>query len=82
MKQRPRLGRLLVEALAIVASILAAFAIDAWWDGRQNLAEEVELLVGLTEEFEENARRIDEMVDRSERGRATFRPQSTLGSWR
>ena len=66
------MGRLLVEALAIVASILAAFAIDAWWDGRQNLAEEVELLVGLTEEFEENARRIDEMVDRSERGRANL----------
>ena len=27
--------RLTLEAVVIIASILAAFAIDTWWDGRQ-----------------------------------------------
>ena len=49
--QTIRWQRLLVEAVAIVGSILLAFAIDAWWDDRsdnirlagaiQNIADEV-----------------------------------------
>lgn len=49
--QTIRWKRLLVEAVAIVGSILLAFAIDAWWDDRsdnirlaraiQNIADEV-----------------------------------------
>jgi len=31
--------RLVLEATAIVASILLAFAIDAWWDERQDRKE-------------------------------------------
>jgi hypothetical protein len=33
-----------VESIAIVASILLAFAIDAWWADRQDRAEEMEIL--------------------------------------
>lgn len=47
-------NRLAVEAAAIVASILLAFAIDAWWDERQERAEEREVLESLHVEFEAN----------------------------
>lgn len=46
--------RLSVEAAAIVVSILLAFAIDAWWDDRQERAEEREVLAALYIEFETN----------------------------
>lgn len=47
--------RLAVEAIAIVGSILLAFAIDAWWEVRQDSAEEQTLLRQLEAEFELNA---------------------------
>jgi len=40
-----------VEATAIVASILLAFAIDAWWQDRQDRIDEQEILAGLKSEF-------------------------------
>ena len=43
--------RLLAEGLAVVASILLAFGIDAWWQDRQIRKEEHEILQGLQEEF-------------------------------
>ena len=43
--------RISVEAAAIVASILLAFAIDAWWDEREKRNEESEILLGLQKEF-------------------------------
>jgi hypothetical protein len=46
--------RISVEAAAIVASILLAFAIDAWWDGVQERTEERETLSALRAEFEVN----------------------------
>ncbi len=46
--------RLSVEAAAIVVSILMAFAIDAWWNDRQERAEEREVLESLYTEFEAN----------------------------
>jgi len=45
------LKRIAVEAVVIVTSILLAFAIDAWWDERQERIEEVEILLGLQSEF-------------------------------
>jgi len=47
-------NRISVEAAAIVASILLAFAIDAWWSERQLAAEDQELLSQLKLEFETN----------------------------
>ena len=46
--------RLIVDVVAIVLSILLAFAIDAWWDERKERAEEREVLQSLYVEFEAN----------------------------
>lgn len=40
--------------MLIVVSILLAFAIDAWWDGRGLQRQEQDLLVGLQAEFQRN----------------------------
>ncbi len=48
-----------VEAAAIVASILLAFSIDAWWDDRKDRAEEQRILTSLKSEFEQNLELID-----------------------
>ena len=47
--------RITVEAVAIVGSILLAFAIDTWWNDRQDRAEELRTLRALSAEFELNA---------------------------
>jgi len=54
MNQETPWNRLAIEALVIVISILLAFAIDAWWDGRQELREEQIILEQLYEEFIQN----------------------------
>jgi len=46
--------RISAEAAAIVGSILLAFAIDAWWEGRGELELEQRLLAALLVEFEKN----------------------------
>ncbi len=45
--------RISAEGIAIVVSILLAFGIQAWWESRQDQAEEVEILAGLELEFED-----------------------------
>ena len=45
--------RLFAESLAIIVSILLAFAIDAWWDDIQNRKDERLILESLLEEFQE-----------------------------
>lgn len=52
LAERTPWGRALVEGGVIVASILLAFAIDAWWDGQQERSEEERVLVSLRDEFE------------------------------
>ena len=52
--------RLSAEGAAIVVSILLAFWIDAWWDARNELAEEREILVGLEAEFVDLRARLDQ----------------------
>jgi hypothetical protein len=47
-------NRIAIEAIAIVGSILLAFAIDAWWDHLQERGEEREILSALLAEFEAN----------------------------
>ncbi len=56
--------RISAEGVAIVISILLAFGIQAWWESRQNQAEEVEILAGLEQEFKEN---VDVLEVRSQR---------------
>lgn len=52
-KQVPWL-RIGAEAVAIIASILIAFSLDAWWDGRQVSAREHQYLVSLDQDFQAN----------------------------
>lgn len=51
--------RITVEAVAIVGSILLAFAIDARWDNHQDRQKEKEILEGLLVEFQS----MEEMLD-------------------
>ena len=46
--------RLSIEAIAIVGSILLAFAIDAWWDDRKHRVREQEALHDLLAEYEDH----------------------------
>lgn len=46
--------RLLAEGTAIVASVLLGFAIQAWWEARQERVEEIQLLVAVRDEFSSN----------------------------
>ncbi len=56
--------RLSVEAAAIVASILLAFAIDAWWEERLERRVEAGILDMLQKEFSANYDLLDEMKER------------------
>ncbi|MFG0252752.1 MAG: hypothetical protein ACF8NJ_07770 [Phycisphaerales bacterium JB038] len=58
----PRLARrVAIEATTIVASILIAFAIDAWWAERNERIEEREAIEGLLTDFRETQRRTSEL---------------------
>ncbi len=48
-----RATRLVLEAVVVVGSILLAFAIDAWWDGRADREGELVLLQRLQADFVE-----------------------------
>lgn len=50
-KQSIPWARISVEAVAIIVSILLAFAIDAWWDERRERIEERKILQSLLIEF-------------------------------
>jgi hypothetical protein len=51
MLSKPTLKGAFVEMVVVVVSILIAFGLDAWWDGRQDRAEEGEILQALASEF-------------------------------
>jgi len=53
-----------VEGLIIVVSILLAFAIDAWWDDRQQAEEAGLQIERVVAELEANIARLDYQIDR------------------
>ena len=59
--------RTMVESVAIILSILLAFAIDAGWDEFQQRNREKAFLVSLLSDFEEARNRIDESISKQER---------------
>ena len=61
--------RRISEGLAIVVSILLAFAIDALWDDRQERLEEQEVLSALLAEFRLNRAEAAEVIETHELGR-------------
>jgi hypothetical protein len=64
--------RLSVEAAAIVASILLAFAIDAWWDDRQDRESEQLALQTLREDFAASRQELGERIRALENARIRF----------
>jgi hypothetical protein len=56
----PPWRRLMAEALTITASILLALAVNAWWDGRKDRAEEHRALLRARDEFAVNTRLLEE----------------------
>jgi len=70
--------RILVEGTVIVASILIAFAIDAWWEERQEANAEVLNLARVSAEVEANSERIANKLDTIE---GAIEAASTFISW-
>jgi hypothetical protein len=62
-KQKISWKRLAIEAAAIVASILLAFAIDAWWEESQHRKHLQTVMTGLEAAFSENVTLIDENIE-------------------
>ena len=55
----PRWAALLREAAAVLAAILVAFALDAWWEGRVERATMLEALDAVAIEIERNVDLLD-----------------------
>jgi hypothetical protein len=65
--------RILAEGVAIVVSILLAFGIQAWWEGRQERVQEQEILAGLQRELQEISDVIDEDLRDTEAAQSLLR---------
>ncbi len=61
--QRIPWNRLSVEAAAIVASILLAFTIDAWWGASLERQAELEYLIALQKDFLETRESLEKQLD-------------------
>lgn len=61
-----------MEAIAIVGSILLAFAIDAWWADRQDRESEQVALQTLREDFEASRQELGERLQTLENSRIQF----------
>jgi hypothetical protein len=64
--------RLSIEAAAIVGSILLAFAIEAWWEDRQNRESEQVALRSLREDFEASRQELSQRLRSLENARIRF----------
>jgi len=62
MLNKPSLKSALVEMVVVVASILIAFGLDAWWDGQQEGREERTILLGLEEELDSLKASVEEQT--------------------
>jgi hypothetical protein len=58
--------RLSVEAVAIVGSILLAFAIDAWWEDIQDARRQEKLVTALLLDFETTKTRLEASIEYAE----------------
>ena len=63
--------RLTLEAVVIIASILAAFALDRWWDMRRARQEQQQVLAGLESEFRQAKVLLERYRDFQERVRVS-----------
>lgn len=65
--------QLIAEGIAIVASILLAFAIDAWWDDRQDRRDEQVMLASLHDEFAVIKSALEADIERHEQNLASLK---------
>ena len=56
----------LIDGLVIVASILLAFAIDAWWQNRVAAEDEAELIGAIIQDVERTQLEIDRVLERNQ----------------
>lgn len=68
---RPRLRWFAAEIAVVVAGVLIALAINAWWGARQQAQEEQHLLAALLDEFTANQNRLADLVAFHEGVKAT-----------
>lgn len=68
-----RVGQMLRDAAAVLAAILIAFTLDAWWDGRVERASMLDALDAVSVELQRNIELLDEAVarDSAQVGRAS-----------
>ena len=59
--------RILAEGGAIVASILLAFWIEAWWNEKQERQAELDYLIALQKDFSETRVSLENQIDRVSR---------------
>lgn len=59
-------GHALRDVLLIVVSIMIAFSLDAWWDGKARIAQEHEALTALHSELEASRIELDSVVVHNE----------------
>ena len=71
-------NRILVEGAAIIASILIAFAIDAWWDDRKEFESEIRDLIRVSAELESNS---DKIQNKLQTIAFSIEATSTFISW-
>lgn len=64
--QVPRFASLVREALAVLAAILAAFALDAWWDDRVERRAMFEALQTVAMEVQRNLSELDTTIEYNE----------------
>ena len=70
--------RVLVEGAVIVASILLAFGIEAWWNGAQERLEERQILSSLAEDFRTNKAEAESVTSTYERTKHLFARLNSL----
>jgi hypothetical protein len=67
------MAKMLREATAVLAAILVAFGLDAWWDNRAAAVRRDELLSVISREFETAVIELDSLVALDERSVASLR---------
>ena len=62
MEGRIRGSRLVAEGLVVIASILIAFALDAWWDRQAERRVEEAHLHALRSDYQQNVARLNALI--------------------
>ena len=76
--------RIALEVAIIVVGILLAFAIDAWWEERQDRVEEEKILLGLKNEFSRYRAELEDGVEVNSNSRlmvAELIAATRVGTW-